>query len=94
MQPTTKQHLEAYLNRTWRSQLSVIGVDGLPATALAGNVTLPIHNFKLSLRIPPTLDAVKAKADIIKLLESNPPYNARVTVRNHIIVIFHKNVIF
>ena len=82
MQPTTTQPLEAYLNRTWRSQLAVIGVDGLPPTVSAGNVTLPIHNFKLSLRIPPTLDAAKAEKDIIKLLESNPPYNARVTVRN------------
>jgi len=89
MQSTTKYPLEAYLNKTWRSQLSVVGADGLPPTVSAGNVTLPIHKFKLSLRIPPTLDAAKAEKDLVKLLESNPPYNAKVHVR--IFFIFYFN---
>ena len=45
---------EALLNRTWRPALSVIGADGLPAIANAGNVLRPRTSLKLSLRLPPT----------------------------------------
>jgi hypothetical protein len=80
MQSTSMNPLEAYLNRTWRAQLSTVGAEGLPCTAKAGNVLLPSNTLKLSIRLPPTLDAVKAKEDFIKILESNPPYGAKVKV--------------
>ena len=51
---------EALLNRTWRPALSVVGADGLPAIADAGNVLRPRTSLKLSLRLPPTLDGAKA----------------------------------
>lgn len=51
---------EHILARTWRPALSVTGCDGLPATAVAGNVMLPFTNLKLSMRLPPTLDASQA----------------------------------
>ena len=47
---------EAVLNRTWRPALSVIGAEGLPPIASAGNVLRPQTSLKLSLRLPPTLD--------------------------------------
>ena len=53
---------EALLNRTWRPALSVIGADGLPPIANAGNVLRPRTSLKLSLRIPPTLDGERATA--------------------------------
>src|SRR5450755_3355526 len=37
-QPMASDHAEALLNRTWRPALSVIGADGLPPIANAGNV--------------------------------------------------------
>ncbi|WIM12333.1 M20 family metallopeptidase [Enhydrobacter sp.] len=67
------------LNRTWRPQLAVVGMDGYPAPGDAGNVLLPYSTAKLSLRTPPTLDARKAAQAIKQALEADPPYGAEVT---------------
>jgi acetylornithine deacetylase/succinyl-diaminopimelate desuccinylase-like protein len=77
--PTTEDPLESLLNRTWRPTLSVIGAAGLPALADAGNVLRPWTAFKLSLRLPPLVDAGRAVQDLKCLLEDNAPYQARVT---------------
>ena len=69
---------EHLLNRTWRPALSVIGADGLPPTAVAGNVMLPQTKLKLSLRLPPTLDATKAAQRLESILTRDPPQGARV----------------
>jgi acetylornithine deacetylase/succinyl-diaminopimelate desuccinylase-like protein len=77
--PTTTDPVEALLNRTWRPTLSVTGVDGLPDLAGAGNVLRPHTAFKLSLRLPPLVDAHLASQRLKTLLEDNAPYNAKVT---------------
>ena len=77
--PTTSDPVEALLNRSWRPTLSVTGVDGMPALADAGNVLRPATAFKLSLRLPPTVDGHQAAVALKALLEDSPPYNARVT---------------
>jgi acetylornithine deacetylase/succinyl-diaminopimelate desuccinylase-like protein len=77
--PTTTDAVEALLNRTWRPTLSVTGVDGLPDLANAGNVLRPHTAFKLSLRLPPLVDAHLASQRLKALLEDNAPYNAKVT---------------
>ena len=69
---------ELVLNRTWRPQLAVTGIDGLPPPVNAGNVLLPSTVAKLSLRLPPTLDAARASDAVRTLLEKDPPYGARV----------------
>jgi acetylornithine deacetylase/succinyl-diaminopimelate desuccinylase-like protein len=69
---------ELILNRTWRPQLSVTGVDGLPPPGEAGAVTLPFTCLKLSLRIPPTLDADTATEALARILTTDPPYNSQV----------------
>ena len=66
------------LNRTWRPQLAVTGMDGYPAPGDAGNVLLPYTTTKLSLRTPPTLDAKEAARAIKRALEADPPYGAEV----------------
>jgi acetylornithine deacetylase/succinyl-diaminopimelate desuccinylase-like protein len=71
-------HLDLILNRTWRPQLAVIGIDGYPKPEVAGNVLLPETVAKLSLRLPPTCDAKKAIKALKRALEANPPYNAEV----------------
>jgi acetylornithine deacetylase/succinyl-diaminopimelate desuccinylase-like protein len=76
--PMTDDLTELVLNRTWRPQLAVIGIDGLPTPTDAGNVLLPSTVAKLSLRLPPTLDAAAAGTAVRSLLEKNPPYGARV----------------
>lgn len=72
---------ELVLNRTWRPALSVIGADGLPPILSAGNVLLPFNSLKLSLRLPPTLDAEQASTCLKELFEKDPPYRAEVTFK-------------
>ena len=69
---------ELVLNRTWRPQLAVIGMDGYPAPGNAGNVLLPYSTAKLSLRLPPTLDARRAVQSVRQALEADAPYGAVV----------------
>jgi acetylornithine deacetylase/succinyl-diaminopimelate desuccinylase-like protein len=80
MRPVTDDLGELVLNRTWRPQLAVTGVDGLPPLASAGNVLRPQTAVKVSLRLPPTLDGAKAATALKRLLETDPPYGAKVTL--------------
>jgi acetylornithine deacetylase/succinyl-diaminopimelate desuccinylase-like protein len=77
--PTTTDPVEVLMNRTWRPTLSVTGVDGFPELKNAGNVLRPYSAFKLSLRLPPLVDANEASLKLKTLLEDNAPYNAKVT---------------
>ena len=70
---------ELVLNRSWRPQLAVTGMSGLPEPGNAGNVLLPYTSAKLSLRIPPTLNAAEATETVRALLEADPPYGAKVS---------------
>ena len=77
--PTTTDPLQGLLNRTWAPTLSVVGVDGFPDMKDAGNVLRPYTAFKLSLRLPPLVDAETAVQQLKALLEDNAPYQAQVT---------------
>jgi acetylornithine deacetylase/succinyl-diaminopimelate desuccinylase-like protein len=77
--PTTSDPVEALLQRTWRPTLSVTGAEGFPALKDAGNVLRPYTAFKLSLRLPPLIDAAQAVQELKTLLEDNAPYQAKVT---------------
>jgi acetylornithine deacetylase/succinyl-diaminopimelate desuccinylase-like protein len=81
MQPVTEDLTELVLNRTWRPQLAVTGVDGMPPLESAGNVLRPKTSVKLSLRVPPTLNGAKAGEFLKELLEKNPPYGAKVSFK-------------
>jgi acetylornithine deacetylase/succinyl-diaminopimelate desuccinylase-like protein len=69
---------ELVLNRTWRPQLAVTGIAGLPLPINAGNVLLPFTEAKLSLRLPPTLKPAAASDSLRTLLENDPPYGAQI----------------
>ena len=77
--PTTEDPAQALLRRTWEPTLSITGAEGLPALKDAGNVLRPYTAFKLSLRVPPLVDAAACMAEMKRLLEDNAPYHARVT---------------
>ena len=70
--------VELILGHTWRPALAITGADGLPSIADAGNVLRPRTAVKVSLRIPPTLDAPAAARRLKALFETDPPYGARV----------------
>ena len=70
---------ELLLNSTWKPTLTITGADGLPSLGSAGNVLLPKVAMKLSMRLPPTLDAAHATARVKAVLEAQPPYGAHVS---------------
>jgi acetylornithine deacetylase/succinyl-diaminopimelate desuccinylase-like protein len=84
MSPMSGDTTELVLNRTWRPQLAITGIDGLPRPVDAGNVLLPRTVAKLSLRLPPTLEAGAADEIVGRLLEKDPPYGARVAYESFV----------
>ncbi len=76
--PPGVEGAELVLNRTWRPQLTVVGAEGLPASASAGNVLRPKTSLKLSLRLPPTVDAEAATKAVKKALTAKPIQGAKV----------------
>jgi len=81
--PTTTDPVEALVNRTWTPTLSVTGAEGFPSLQDAGNVLRPYTAFKLSLRLPPLVDAGAAVQELKALLEDNAPYQAKVTFESN-----------
>ena len=73
VRPTTEQLLIA---RTWEPSLEVVGMSGAPLPEEAGNVLRPRTAVKLSIRVPPTVDAEVAAAAVERRLTADPPYDA------------------
>lgn len=76
--PPSQEGAELVLNRTWRPQLTVVGAEGLPPPKSAGNVLRPKTALKLSLRLPPTVDAEVASKALKKALTARPIQGATV----------------
>ncbi|SFS85618.1 M20/M25/M40 family metallo-hydrolase [Saccharopolyspora flava] len=79
MRPVADDEVELALNNTWRPTLSIIGADGLPKPADAGNVLRPSTTLQLSFRLPPTADPQVALDAVRATLSEDVPYGARVT---------------
>ncbi len=77
--PMSSDSLDLLLNRTWRPALSYTGQAGFPDLIQGGNVLRPSTSIKLSLRIPPSLDASDVDQKLKTLFESDTPYGAHVT---------------
>ncbi len=77
--PLSEDPAELILNRTWRPALSVTGADGLPALVSAGNTLRPYTALRLSLRLPPRVDAAEVLERLGSLLLDQVPYRARVS---------------
>jgi acetylornithine deacetylase/succinyl-diaminopimelate desuccinylase-like protein len=78
MRPMDEDPAALILNRTWRPALSVTGMGGVPAISDAGNVLRPFTAAKLSMRLPPTVDAATASRTLKAVLEADAPYGANV----------------
>jgi acetylornithine deacetylase/succinyl-diaminopimelate desuccinylase-like protein len=68
------------LRRTWWPTLSVTGMGGIPEPELAGNVLRPFTTAVLSLRLPPNVDAQVASAALERVLSTDVPSGAQVTI--------------
>jgi acetylornithine deacetylase/succinyl-diaminopimelate desuccinylase-like protein len=73
---------ERLLRRNWFPTLSVIGMGGIPGPDIAGNVLRPFTTAVLSFRLPPSVDATRAAEAITRLLTTDVPSHARVSVTN------------
>ena len=80
--PTIDDPVDQLLARTWLPTMSVTGADGIPPTAIAGNVLRPFTRLLLSFRLPPTVDPGVALAALERVLTADSPYGAHVTVRS------------
>ena len=78
VQPVTQDPLRAIINKTWKPQLTVTGVGGIPDYKSAGNVTRPETILKISMRAPPTADAKAFNLRLKEIFERDPPYGAHV----------------
>jgi len=67
--------------RAWSPALAVTGIDGVPSVVDGGNVLRPYTTAKLSVRLPPSVDATRAAAALEAALTADPPDGARVTVQ-------------
>jgi acetylornithine deacetylase/succinyl-diaminopimelate desuccinylase-like protein len=76
--PVSDDLTELVLNRTWRPALSITGADGLPPLESAGNVLRPFTSARISLRLPPLVDAKKAGVALKQILETDPPCGTKV----------------
>jgi acetylornithine deacetylase/succinyl-diaminopimelate desuccinylase-like protein len=76
--PLARDGTELVLNRTWRPCLEVTGASGLPDLPSAGNVLRPETALKLSVRLPPTVDAAAATERLRAVLCADPPQGAQV----------------
>ena len=72
-------HAALLLRRTWQPALSVTGAAGLPPLEAAGNVLRTSTSLKLSMRLPPRVDAEAASAAFKRALEREPPCGAHVS---------------
>src|SRR5262249_14272559 len=70
--------VELLLNRSWRPMLSITGAAGLPSLEVAGNVLRPLTAVKISMRIPPGCDGERARLELKRIVETDPPYGAKV----------------
>jgi acetylornithine deacetylase/succinyl-diaminopimelate desuccinylase-like protein len=77
--PLSTDPVELLINNTWRPTLAVTGADGLPPMHTAGNVLLPEIALKISLRLPPTVDASSASRAVRAALERDAPYGAQIS---------------
>lgn len=68
---------ELALRNAWKPSLTIVGAN-LPEPQIAGNVIRTTTALKLSLRVPPLANAEQATEAMAKMLEANPPYNAKV----------------
>ena len=64
--------------QTWGNAAELIGIDGIPSIANAGNVHRAEVTAKVSIRLPPTCAAADAAIALQQIWETDPPYGAQV----------------
>lgn len=81
LQLSGSSEAERLVRRSWLPALTVTGIDGVPSVRDGGNVLRPSTTAKISLRLPPPVDATRAAAALERVLTEDPPDGAMVSVR-------------
>jgi acetylornithine deacetylase/succinyl-diaminopimelate desuccinylase-like protein len=74
----TPNPVERLVARTWGAALEVTGADGLPTPHDGGNVLRPSTTLKLSVRLPPDVDAQAATDALISAIRTDE--GAHITI--------------
>jgi acetylornithine deacetylase/succinyl-diaminopimelate desuccinylase-like protein len=74
----TPDPVERLVARTWGAALEVTGADGLPTPQDGGNVLRPWTTLKLSVRLPPDVDAQVATDALISAIRTDE--GAHITI--------------
>jgi acetylornithine deacetylase/succinyl-diaminopimelate desuccinylase-like protein len=74
----TPDPVDRLVARTWGAALEVTGADGLPSPRDGGNVLRPYTTLKLSVRLPPDVDAQAATDALISAIRTDE--GAHVTI--------------
>jgi len=77
---THDDYCEVLKNSTWRPCVTIVGASGFPEHSKAGNVLRSCTEVRLSMRLPPTMNAKEAEAVLVKKLSENPPFGAKITL--------------
>jgi acetylornithine deacetylase/succinyl-diaminopimelate desuccinylase-like protein len=72
--------VDRLLRRSWGAALALVGIDGVPAAAQAGNVLRPHTTARISLRLPPSADPGAVGDELVRVLTTDPPSGAAVSV--------------
>lgn len=83
VQAASEDPTDLLINQTWRPSLTVTAVEGLSPLEQATNAIPAGTTLRLSLRIPPSVDAAVATALLQDLLTADPPCRAHVKVTTH-----------
>jgi acetylornithine deacetylase/succinyl-diaminopimelate desuccinylase-like protein len=73
-------YTDLILRNTWHPSVCLTGASHIPPHETAGNVLRPKTTLRISMRLPPTLDAIKASDQLVEILSKDTPYNAKLTV--------------
>jgi acetylornithine deacetylase/succinyl-diaminopimelate desuccinylase-like protein len=74
----TPDPVDRLIARSWGAALEVVGADGLPRPLDGGNVLRPSTTLKLSIRLPPDVDAQAAADALISAIRTDE--GARITI--------------
>lgn len=68
-----QENTQLMLNSYWKSQLAMIGVEGLPSISNAGNVLVKEIKARYSMRLPPTLSSQEVGDKLKAILTAEGP---------------------
>jgi acetylornithine deacetylase/succinyl-diaminopimelate desuccinylase-like protein len=74
--------LDKYINNIFNPCINIVFQDGLNSMANASGAISAYNNFRISIKVPPTLDLGNIHEKVEELLLNEPPFNASIKFDN------------